>query len=70
MPDPTRIPLTVLSVEPTAKCCHRSQVALGTKQKLFFISSFSPVGWEVVNLDLPANQRYNDLVSKKTKQVR
>jgi len=27
------------------------------------------VGWEVVNLDLPANQRYNDLASKKTKQV-
>lgn len=29
----------------------------------------SPVGWEVVNLDLPANQRYNDLASKKTKQL-
>lgn len=28
------------------------------------------MGWEVVNLDLPANQRYNDLASKKTKQVR
>ncbi|KAJ7383791.1 N-acylsphingosine amidohydrolase [Desmophyllum pertusum] len=29
----------------------------------------SKVGWEVVNLDLPADQRYNDLAGKKTKQL-
>ncbi|KAL9971638.1 hypothetical protein ACROYT_G017833 [Oculina patagonica] len=29
----------------------------------------SQVGWEVVDLDLPANQRYNDLAQKKTKQL-
>ena len=69
MPDPTRIPLTVLSVEPTAKCCHLKLLWVLSRNS-FFIYSFSPVGWEVVNLDLPANQRYNDLVSKKTKQVR
>lgn len=27
------------------------------------------VGWEIVNLDLPANQRYNDLASKKLKEL-
>lgn len=27
------------------------------------------LGWEVVNLDLPADQRYNDLAEKRTPQV-
>lgn len=29
----------------------------------------SKVGWEIVNLDLPADQRYNDLAEKKTPQL-
>ena len=40
---------------------------IDTKEKFTFF--LSEVPWEVVNLDLPPEQRYNDLVGKKIKEV-